>query len=316
MKKLFLNSIMLVLALAVIFTACKKDKKDSTTTTDDTPQQSTAGSDESRFSEETDQVLNDAETLVGGSSIAGARVSSLASTCGATVIDSIATKKKVVLNFDGSTSCINNTRKRSGQVTIQLTNKALWNDTGAVLTITFNNYKVTRNSDSKSITINGTKTITNVNGGLVKNINTTTLTSVTHVIQGTGLTVTFDDGTVKTWNTNRKRVFSKSGSDVLITVTGNNGVDGYFNVAVWGTNRYGVPFYTTIETPVVISSCSSLGEWTVISGVKKHKALVREITVTYGINQDGTNNGTCLSYGFKVDWTNLKNEPKEAIISY
>jgi hypothetical protein len=314
MKKLFLNSIMLILALAVIFTACKK-KKDDVDTTDDTTEQSTAGSDESRFSEETDQVLVDAENLVGGSSIAGGRVAAY-SVCGATVDSTgFATYKKITLNFDGTTSCVDNTRKRSGQIVIQLTSGANWNAVGAVLTITFNNYKVTRNSDSKSITINGTKTITNVNGGLVKNL--TTSTSVTHVIMGTGLTVTFDDGTVRTWNTNRKRVFTKeTDGNYTITVSGNNAVDGYFNVAVWGTNRYGLPFYTVIDTPVKLNSCNSVGIWTAISGVKTHKGLKREITVTFGVNQDGTNNGTCLAYGFKVDWTNAKNESKEAVVSY
>jgi hypothetical protein len=93
-----------------------------------------------------------------------------------------------------------------------------WKDQGAQITLTFHDLKITRVSDNKSITINGTQTYTNVSGGLL--INLLTLGTITHSITSSNMSITFDDGTQRTWNVAKQRVYTFSGTNVSITISG------------------------------------------------------------------------------------------------
>ena len=70
-----------------------------------------------------------------------------------------------MFKFDSTqTSCFAPVRIRSGQIKVQLTNGAYWGQQGAVLTLTYINYKVLYKATNTFIRFNGTKTLTNVNG--------------------------------------------------------------------------------------------------------------------------------------------------------
>ena len=77
-----------------------------------------------------------------------------------------------------------------------------WRNPGAALTVTIQNLKITRIRDNKSITINGSHTITNVSGGLLFNL--PALGTITHTITSSGMSVTFDDGSQRTWQVGNK----------------------------------------------------------------------------------------------------------------
>lgn len=312
MKTTFLKTPLILIVAGMLFTACKKEKEKTEVESTD---QATASSDEAKVSENTDEAADDVINMFSSSSLNGARIG-LTNVCGATVDSSnLSANKTITLTFDGTTPCVNNTRTRSGTISAQLTTGTKWSDNDAVLTITFTNYKVTRISDGKSVTFNGSKTITNVDGGLISQI-PGTVSSVTHRIQGTNLSITFDDGSQRTWSTDRTRVFTKPGSDYIATISGNGSVSTYSNLAFWGTNRFGGAFYTEISTPVKVSSCSAQGRALPIEGVKIHHGALRDITVTFGVNSSGSADGTCSAYGYKINWTNNRGEAKEAIVSY
>ena len=94
-----------------------------------------------------------------------------------------------------------------------------WKDQGASLTLTFQDLKITRVSDNKSITINGTHTYTNVTGGLL--INLLILGTVTHSITSSNMSITFDDNTQRTWQVAKQRVYTFSGNNVSVTTIRN-----------------------------------------------------------------------------------------------
>ena len=102
--------------------------------------------------------------------------------------------------------------------------------------------------DEKTIVLNGTKTITNVSGGLLKDL--ATLQTITHTIQGS-LTIGFDNGTTRTWNVSKQRVFTYN-NGIVITTTGtySDGTDN--DIAEWGTNRFNESFKSLISAPKVI----------------------------------------------------------------
>jgi len=344
MKKTILKFSVLLLCGTLAFTACKK--KD--TTPDDASTQQQNADDDARVQTESNAAADDANSALAGDANMSGRI---AATTGLTknygkivpgassvVVDSTTPPATVTITYDGTSNI--NGRIRSGSISLQLTNKTQWKDTGAVITITFNNYKSTRVRDSKSIIINGTKTITNLTGGLVSTLTSASTDSVSHLIKttGNGLTITYDDGKTATWNTYRTRSIWYTGSNYTFTwgsislsirelkfkISSTNAVSSYTNVAWWGTARSGDPFYAEIPTPIVWDQ--SVNWFGPVSGVLKLKGLTREIDVTYGVNSSGTvvtnpasNPNATLPLNpdyYEIAWTDLLGKSRTLILQY
>ncbi|HWZ22527.1 MAG TPA: hypothetical protein VNW06_07715 [Cytophagaceae bacterium] len=316
MKKTFIKISAIFLSSALLFAACAK-KKDSTNP-DDTAQQTTTASDQSNASTESDQGLNDAQVVIAGSSnnarvdmvnaiptspIAGATVDSLNPYLG-----------KFTITYNGANA--NNTRTRTGSITVQRSN-GKWSVPGSVLTLTFNNYKVTRVATGKSITLNGTHVVTNTSSGpytfAALYANNSAADTIRHKVRGS-MTLTFDDGTSRVWEVARRRATTYINSVLEVAISGDTMVSGYSKVESWGLNRKGENFYGEISSPIVFSS-SCLFE--PVSGVYVHQGIAKTLTVTFGVNSDGSVNTTPnCPYGLKLDWTNLSNVAKELVLAY
>lgn len=310
MKTHLFKAAVFALSLSMAISSCKK--KEDTVVADDTTEQVSTSADESAVSRETDQAISDVNVAVSGSSFAGARVSGYHNLiCGATIDASDSANGNYTITYDGTTSCINNSRTRSGSIKFHIPVGTRWTDAGTTITMTFQSYKVTRLADNKSLTFAGTKYFTNVNGGLIKNL-TDGGTAVVHKIRG-NVNITFDDNSVRTWYISRKRTAQITSGVTTLAIEGDSTVSGVAGTDIVGVNRANNPFTTVIVSPVVFSSACSNNA---ISGQVTHKGLVREITVTFGVDQLGNAvTGTC-PYGFKANWTNLKGDAKQVVENY
>jgi len=236
--------------------------------------------------------------------------------CNATIDSSLQDQGTLTVTFNG-TNC-KGTYTRTGSITLQLPYDAAtsvvtpWSQAGCVLSITFHDFKISRLKDEKSLTFNGTKYITNVNGGLVDDASEFT-SPILHHITGM-LQVTFDDGTVRTWNIDRNRSFARVNNVTTVTITGNATENGYSNVSIWGINRKGNNFTVTINTPVVLSSAC---DYNAMSGVRMHHKVIRELTITYGVDASGNPaTGSGCPYGYKLNWTDKKGGSHQVVLSY
>ena len=308
MKTTKISLLILLIGLFTFSTqSCKKAAKEDNS--DDTASQLQHSADESSYSNESENSLNDVNNTMSASSLGkGFRIA------GAT-IDSVIADKKFIITYNGNNQ--DGSRYRTGQITVQLTSGNKWRDVNSVITITFINLMVKNNNTNKSITINGTHVITNVNGGIV-GLLTAGGPSIIHRITG-NMTIMFEDATTRTWNIYRQR-------EILITANGipkvkisgfgsENGID---NIVVSGTNRGGNAFSTIINQTVVYSSNSTCfnGAWIPESGIKTHKRLSREISATFGVDIAGNPVTSGCPYGYKITWTNARNQSKQAVINY
>ena len=188
-----------------------------------------------------------------------------------------------------------------------------WKDQGASLTLTFQDLKITRVSDNKSITINGTQTYTNVTGGLL--INLLTLGTITHSITSSNMSITFDDGTQRTWNVAKQRVYTFSGTNVSVTISGTHTEGNVTNIAEWGTNRLGHAFTSSTVQPVVIrSDCN----FRVTSGEIRHTLPHVTADATFGLDSNG-NPTSCPGAGhyyFKIVFTGSGGNSVTLIMAY
>ena len=302
--------------------SCKKDTSTSTDTT--TTNLTSTGDDQQQVSAESDIVSNDAITALNGQSDFSGSLSSSFSPTGNTVVndvngttqvsslinihqfvcdatityDTTKSQRVITIVYDGE-NCWGN-RTRSGKVVITMPYGQHWKDAGATATINVDTLTITRLRDNKSIILNGTKTIANVSGGLLKDL--ATLQMITHTIIG-NMKVNFNNGTSRVWNISKKQVFTYN-NGIVITTTGtySDGTDN--NIAEWGTNRFDESFKSLISTPKVFrQDC----DFRLVSG---QNTLVTEkgtAVITYGLDANGaaTSCPGTGSYYFKLVWTGV-----------
>ena len=323
MKKTFIKSSVVALSLGLMLASCakKKDSTSSSPTPDNTSQQSTTAGDQSNVSAESDQALNDAQVVISGSPN-NARVDALAQLqpiYNAKVDSLDPVSGKFTITYNGNNAATGATRMRTGTITVERTN-GKWSVPNSVLKLTFTNYKVTKLATGKSITLNGIHTVTNVSSSIYTyaNLYANNNDTIKHKVRG-DMTLTFDDGTTRHWWIARHRVTSCKSTVYTVAISGDTSMAGYGDpnhniVEAWGTNRSGENFYGEITSPITYNTtCGSEP----ISGVYVHQGIAKTLTVTYGVNSDGTVNITPnCPYGFKLDFTNLSNASKELILAY
>jgi hypothetical protein len=302
--------------LATTVIACKKSSTNEEETYSDQKlftELAVQSKDQVDVSGEIDAVTNDANLAVEEySAISGGKfLGVLGTICDATVtVDSASNPRKVTITYNG-TNCIGN-RKRTGTVILSMPATKRWRDAGTAITVTYQNLKITRVADNKSLTLNGTHVLMNVSGGLL--IGLPARTSITHTITSSNMSITFDDGTQRTWQVARQRVYTYN-NGIVITITGTHTEGSKTGIAEWGTTRAGQSFTTSIAQPLVIrQDCL----FRLTAGQVQHEQRGTTATTTFGLNADGVatgcpGNGT---YYCKLVWTGPNNISRTAIVAY
>jgi len=313
MKKIIIVSMGLLLSSALLFTSCKKTNNDNTTTTEDATESKVQSDDQATVSNGMDEMSTDASTSVENviAVTGGNLLNHFLSPCNSTITyDTLNAVRTLTITYNGL-NCAQ-TRSRTGSITVSIPAGDLWKNAGAHLTISYNALKITRVSDNKSITINGSEVITNVTGGLLYQL--PTLGTITHTISSTGMSITFDDGTQRTWQVGKQRVFTYN-NGLVITTTGTHTDGAITGICEWGTNRLGNAFVTAIIDPMVIrQDCN----FRLTSGRVKHSKLLRQVDVTFGLDAAG-NPTSCPGTGYyymKIIWTNAAGVSVTVILPY
>ena len=310
------NRFLIALALcgAIAFGSCKKSMENSDTTTDvaTTAALSIHSDDQILVSSEVDAITDDANVVIENNpSFNGREDNTLGALCNATsVMDSTNDIRKITITYNGL-NCSGD-RSFSGKVLLTMPKAKRWKDSGAVMTVTLQQLKITRVKDNKSITLNGTKTITNVTGGRLRDL--ALKGSIKFNIIGTDLSVTFGDSTTRIWQVAKQRAYSYN-NGLVITTTGLHTDGATTGIAEWGTNRAGKTFATAITAPLVVrQDCS----FRVVSGQVMHTKLATQAVVTFGLNAAGeaTNCPGTGSYYCKMVWTGANGMTKTKITAY
>jgi hypothetical protein len=318
MKPIHFLRFSVILTSAAVLYACNKNNAGNGGGTTNSTELQTQADDQAQVANEDEAVSNDVNTaLYSQPSIAGnSSNSSMSGTtavngteqvngvtgpitnliCDATVVvNTDSDPRTITITYNG-TNCWGN-RTRTGVVVISIPAGIHWRDKGAAVTVSIQNLVITRKRDNKTFTLNGSKTYTNVSGGLLENLSS--LGTITHSISGS-LSIGFDNGTERDWSVSKQRVFTYD-NGIVITTTGTHTDSlGNTNVAEWGINRAGVQFESLISQPKVIrQDC----DFRLVSGENQ---ILRSddihAVITYGLdaNGDPTSCPGTGTYYFKV----------------
>jgi hypothetical protein len=225
--------------------------------------------------------------------------------CGALVsYDSI--HGMITITYNGA-EC-NGVINRLGTITITLldyTQGARWKSAGATLQVAYLNLVVTNIVSGASYTLNGTHYLTNVTVCLAYQVMDGSVTgTVAHKHITDNFTVTFANGTQKTWSARRTRTFTGAGilSVRTVTLAGDTSINGESNVEIWGTNRNGDAFSSSLIVP--IASNNVCGYYHPVSGEYTHFVANRTVDVLFGVNSAGLPiTGATCAFGYKITYT-------------
>ena len=310
-NRLILASMM---AFALIFASCTKVKNG--TTADSNASQH--NQDVTNVKSESDNVNTDVNNVMVNMPAFGKTSATQAiSICGATIDSSHANGSQpyVVINFDGTTVCPNPNRIRSGSIKAQLISGAHWSSAGAVLLLTYTNYKVQYPAlNNHYLTFNGTKYLTDVDG--IDWVNyyftggvTTRLRERTY-----NMTVTFDNNYTSSWNCARLSTWSVSNYSTFTATVNADTVIGGKNIDSWGLTRFGTNFQTEMNQPWV--SGTTCGWWNPTSGQYTSTTDSFTVSALLGVNSAGNQQGSGCAYGIKLNWNYGTRTSGEAIIAY
>ena len=285
----------LALTLFTTFIACKKDSSEQQQ--DQSTELMAHAEDQTRVSSEMDAVDLDLDYALEANSSFSGRIEG-DSICAATVAyDTLNSARKITITYNGA-DC-GGFKIRTGSIVISMASGVHWKDVGAQINVAYQNFKVTRKSDNNSITINGTHTLTNVAGGLLREL-LQGRPSITHAINSDGMSITFNDGTQRAWQVARKRVYSMANGGT-IAISGTHTDGSQTNIAEWGTDRFGRSFTTAITQPLVISANC---QFRLVSGEVTHTRQAATATATFGLDKNGEPTSCPAgSYYFKLVWT-------------
>ncbi|HUR12177.1 MAG TPA: hypothetical protein VM012_12455 [Flavitalea sp.] len=316
MKRKITSLLSVMAACGLLILACTK--ADINFNADSVANLQVQSDDQSRFSAESDAVSDDANLLLNdpsfnsGFNASETQASSLNNIiCDATVaVDTMSNPRTVTITYNG-TNCGGN-RTRKGQVILSMPAGMHWGDVNAVLTVNIKNLAIKRLSDNKSITLNGIHTITNVTGGRL--INLPNLSSIVHRVSSSNMSVTFDDGSQRTWQVAKQRTFTYN-NGVVITITGLHSDGSHEGIAEWGLNRFGKAFSSAITQAIVLrQDCS----FRIVSGAIQHIRADITTSATFGLDISG-NSTTCPgtgNYFLQLIWTDKTGKEYKFILPY
>lgn len=294
-KNLIQFAVVLVSAITLTLTSCKKDDLNTGTANPESLKQLSADEND------VESIMNDAEGDVSNVMSNGGNFKSTAwLPCNAT-LDSLAVANDTVtmyITYNGLTC--NNKRMRTGKIEIKKKVGMHWNLAGAAVIYKFIDYKVTRVSNNTSVMLNGTKTFVNVNGGLRWQVGTL-IDSYVERISGS-MQASFDNGTSRTWNVARQVTYTGTPQQLIMTIDGLGTSGDYQNLVVWGTNRLGEDFYTQISQQIV---CRQACDWDAVSGIKIHQVpgASKSATLTFGYNDNNEPiTGDECPTRYRLDW--------------
>ena len=307
-----------VALVAVSMQSCKKDDEEEAAQLNQEFKQ--FNDDSNDFKNENDQVDDDVNNGVSETSMARfARVQS-DPLCGVTIDTSQIAQKILFFHFDPAYSCFSPSRTREGIIKVQLTTGNYWSDANSVLTVTYMDFKVTKQSNNKWIRLNGVKTLRNINGhdwlGFLSGTS-----SIAYESRAFNIDVEYDNGQTATWNSARQSTWNYDATGTpnnlpmfYFSCNGDTALNGYTTVDSWGINRYSQPFTTYYGAPW--NSDSYCGFWRPTGGQLTHVVNNANFVLTLGVDPSGNPaNPTTCAYGFKVDWT-VNGATQSAILSY
>lgn len=320
MKKLT-GILFLSMFVLAILAGCKKDKEpdpgnnnnnnnnNNNTTVKQSDQEGTSAADAA-----IDDVNDFVNNKIGGGS--NMRVSSYNLPCGVVSVDSSTTNSngKTIYKFQYGNQTTCGYKRKSGQITFELKSGINFGEAGAVISLTFIDYVVEILATGRTVKLNGTIEITNVDGGYIWQavVNGST---IRRRIKGS-FDITFANNEVRHRKYYQLRTWASPSpnnwEDFSLTVDGDTLIDGKTVSEIGKTYEGNYDFHKEIMEPLFWENCGTTwaGPYVLQQGQARMHVSIPLVTPAYIEVQAGykynTNDNTgtlvnnCESNSYKI----------------
>lgn len=176
--------------------------------------------------------------------------------CGGTI--SWNTKKTPLIGtitYDGN-NC-DGSKLRTGTITISFPGSSSWHETYGATTLTFNDLKIKRLRDSKTIVLGGTQFFESARYGTLEQLPSSKVPM--HLLGGPDLTVLFDNGEKRAWSISANLQYRYDQGIVMSVLDAGlikPTIANISNVSVRGINRFGGTFATEMGGTKYSQKCN------------------------------------------------------------
>jgi hypothetical protein len=243
--------------------------------------------------------------------------SATTSICGASIDTSHLQQGIFVVNYTGA-DCFGRVRTGAIRCTVEGFPNVKWKHAGAVMKIEVLGYRVTRVSDGKGITLEGTMEITNESGYTIYELWFVNQPKLVQRMKASELRCTYDNGDFVKINMDRRISLMSSNFVLSSSVEGLGSQDNHSNIENWGQARKGQSFNTQVIDPYTWkTSCGSVAP-VYGQAVFRQSDREHEITCDYAVDKDGNDmswSDNPCPFGFKARWS-FKKKSKSVVLSY
>lgn len=291
-----------VLFSAAVLFSCSNKTNPLGNTTRFTTELQVQSNDVVRISHELDAAFNDVDSIL----------ENKANVCGGTLaLNTADTPNTMTLTYSGNTC--DALRSRTGSIIISFVPGTDFATAADSVHVNLNNLVVTRLADKKTLGLNGSFAYRNISGGKLTTLGTGG--TVVHTLWGSGITVTYDDGTITNWRFTRRRTYTNNPGIVVATV-GTDSAGTVGNVADWGANRRGNSVLLVPTSPLLISqSCG----WRLTGGQETLANPSGSSTLSFGLDTTGKAASCPLAgnpFYYQLIWTGTGENPFTALLPY
>jgi hypothetical protein len=307
-----------MISVGVLFACSKKLPNLSGNTPQFNTSVSVQADDQARISGEIDNIFNVVNTVLGehDTLAAGERDTVKSAICGAVVtVDAVDTPNNIFIQYRNGGSC-DGSRSLNGTIGIYFNPGTRWSTANDTTYISVTNLGITRVKDGQVIFFNGNFDYNNVSGGTLASLQAGNAGPIVHTITGFNIGIQYNDSLHTAWTITRKRQYTYSSSNTMISTTGVDTAGGQSDVAEFGGNRYGNSVIVSVDTPLVISSGCN---WQIMSGQVHLTNPIGVSVVKYGLDSLGIATGCPVSgvpYYYSISWSGGAENPLSGIFSY
>jgi hypothetical protein len=312
-----MRNLIAAFCLFAVFTSCKKEEdvnNPDAKTFQQTQELSDIKSENDQANADIDNVIDAFPGLKGGRIATDTTLNDI---CGCKIDRSEINNRKVTLKYDGITPCLSPSRVRSGNIVIELVEGEGWARAGAVIKVTYVNFRVTVERSGKTVLVNGVKYRKNMNG-----FNWLAFLlgqdSLVFRERGTNMQVTVNGNGPHSYNMARRTVAFyklKQNRRVLhFKAYGDTTIGNFNNVDAWGSILNGQDYVNTFDEPWLADAHCWFSRPT--AGKYTYHYNGNTVSVTLGVGTNGLKDPRDCAYGWKINWQNANGKSGERVLSY
>lgn len=288
MKPTMIKSLSFVLVVCLLALACTKEKDPAPTPTPNPlppaamdREVSSLFDDNSMVADQLNELAIIATKAIESCEIFAGHTAMPFDICGADVTITNGADVNTARVFFSNANCPDGKYSRTGTMIITGYAGDQWKNRRVGVSISFDDLRITRKADGKTITFNRELNFSNTSGGLFHLLSQTD--TIGYYLATSDLSITFDNGEERRWNVSHRLHLKKDGG-LIVHSEGLENIGGQSMVSIWGNDRSNKQFTLSTPTPLLVKEACN---YRITMGELSYRNDELSSVVRFGLDEEG-----------------------------